>query len=149
MSGDIKTFWDVPNSRGDWLVSAGALASGDDLVTAILVSIFTDGRANADDVIPDGTLDRRGWWGDAGQGSLIGSRLWLIDRSKLTNDVAARAKDYIAESLQWLIDDDVVARFDITTQITFPSMLGVQVMAFRRDGAVVALRFPSVWSGVN
>ncbi|HXI23745.1 MAG TPA: phage GP46 family protein [Pyrinomonadaceae bacterium] len=146
---DIATVWDVANSRGDWLLAGAQLATGNDLATAVLISIFTDGEAHADDVIPDGTTDRRGWWGNAGDDKPLVSRLWLLDRSKLTEEVAARARDYIAESLQWMLDDGVAVGIEIATQIVIPNMLGVQVALKKRDGATETMRFGWAWNQVN
>ena len=77
---DITTIWVVESGTGDWSISGGALASGDDLASAVLISLFTDGLAGDDDIPPDGSGDRRGWWGDAGEDIPIGSKLWLLDR---------------------------------------------------------------------
>ncbi|MDE2104746.1 MAG: phage GP46 family protein [Patescibacteria group bacterium] len=155
----ISTVWDVANARGDWALVRGAapggaplaltLQSGNDLETAVLLSLFTDRLANPDDEIPDGTSDRRGWWGDLAEASPIGSRLWLLDRAKLTQETAARARDYALEALQWLIDDGVVASVDVATQITFPAMLGLQVVLRRQDGTRLALNYSWAWTGVT
>ena len=80
---DITTTWSPYNLRGDWTVSNGSLASGNDLETAVIISLFTDRRAAPSDVIPDGTGDPRGWWADVDTNGNLdewGSRLWLIDR---------------------------------------------------------------------
>jgi phage gp46-like protein len=131
------------------ITPGGDLQTGDDLITAVLISLFTDRIANEDDEIPDGTDDPRGWWADAGERYPIGSRLWLLSREKQTNDTAMRARDYIVESLQWLIDDGVVARFDVDVAWVAPSSLGAQVVANRVDGTTVAMNFASVWQGIN
>lgn len=146
---DITTIWVPKLSHGDWVLAGADLESGGDLVTAVLISIFTDRVANTDDDIPDGSGDPRGWWGDAGERYPVGSRLWLLGRSKQLPETAALAKDYIAESLQWLIDDGVVARFDIDTTWIAPAQLGAQVVANRTDGSTVAMNFTSVWQGIN
>jgi phage gp46-like protein len=146
---DISTFWDTSRSVGDWQLQGAALASGNDLSTAVLISLFTDRLANPDDIIPDGTDDPRGWWGNAGQEALIGSRLWLLARSKLTEEIASRARDYAAEALRWLQDDDVVADIEITTAITPPAMLGMQIVITEPDGKRAALNFSWIWSGIN
>src|SRR5437868_6146739 len=99
---DTTTVWDAANSRGDWAMAGPLLASGDDLQTAILISLFTDRIADPSDVIPDGTSDPRGWWGDEGQAENIGSRLWLLSRKKQTQETLQRAYDYIVEALQWM-----------------------------------------------
>ena len=146
---DVAIQWNVALGRGDWVLSGALIETGQDLQTAVLLSLFTDRVAEADDVIPDGTSDRRGWWGDAGQSYPIGSRLWLLDRAKGTAETVASARDYIAEALQWLIDDGVVASFEITVEWTAPSQLGAQVVALRNDGTSVPMSFPWVWAGIS
>src|SRR5689334_19701705 len=145
---DIATSWSVPFGRGDWSLSGGQLAGGQDLTTAILISLFTDRMANPDDAILDGSGDPRGWWGDLGESVAIGSRLWLLERAKQIQETLNRAVDYAREALQWLIDDGVVAKFDIAAEWTRPGMLGMQVVARRRDGSTIAMKFPSVWQGL-
>lgn len=151
---DILTAWSIASNFGDWqqagaLLADGSSTPGGDLATAVLISIFTDRLAAADDVIPDGSNNPRGWWGDLDQASPIGSRLWLLEREKQLPVVLVRAREYVAEALQWLIDDDVVARFDITTEFTRPGMLGIQVVAHKSDGTHQALQFSYVWNGVS
>lgn len=146
---DITTVWVPALSRGDWVLAGADLQSGDDLITAVLISLFTDRIANEDDEIPDGTGDARGWWADAGEKYPIGSRLWLLSREKQTEATRSRANDYIVEALQWLIDDGVVARFDVFVAWVAPSNLGAQIVANRTDGSTVAMNFASVWQGIN
>lgn len=146
---DTTIFWDPALGRGDWQLAGADLQSGEDLVTAVLLSLFTDRVANADDVIPDASGDPRGWWGDAGARYPIGSRLWLLAREKQTPETQARAQDYIAEALQWLIDDGVVARFDIDTAWIAAGQLGARVIANQSDGTTVAMKFASLWQGVS
>jgi phage gp46-like protein len=145
---DISIIWSPTLSRGDWALRGPSLASGSDLATAILVSLFTDRIAAADDDIPDGTNDPRGWWGDD-RDYPIGSRLWLLGRAKQTTETLSRAQDYIAEALKWLIDDGVVAKFDIVTEWTHSGMLGAHIVAYEQSGAVIALNSSSVWTGLN
>jgi len=147
-STDITIFWDAMNNRGDWAVRGADLATGGDLETAILVSLFTDRMAAPDDEIPDGSGDPRGWWGDDGTNQ-IGSRLWLLRRAKQTDETLQRAYDYVAEALQWLIDDGVVVKFDITVEWTRASMLGMNVIAYQQDGTSVATSYSWAWNGIS
>lgn len=142
---DIATTWDVENSRGVWTVTGGALQSGDDLATAVYISAFTDRLANADDTLPDNSGDRRGWWGDLGQDKLIGSRLWLLARSKLTNSVANKAKMYLVEAMQWMIDDGVAASIDVTATIQRSSSLYTTLQINRTDGTTRSFAFRWAW----
>ncbi len=145
---DITTTWIVDRGFGDWSISGGALASGDDLATAALISLFTDRRADDDDILPDASDDRRGWWGDLDQDVPIGSRLWLLDRSRLSEDVANTAKGYVAEALKWMLDDQVAASITIVTAIASRSQLDILVTITRHDGSVVPLKYSWAWSQV-
>lgn len=145
---DTTTIWNTALSHGDWNLLGAQLQAGNDLDTAVLISLFTDREARPDDVIPDGTTDPRGWWGDNAVHP-IGSRLWLLDRSKKTQDTLAQAQDYVVEALQWLIDDGVVARFDITVEWEAPSMLGIQIQAYKQDGAQQSLNYSWAWAGIS
>ncbi|BFR47429.1 phage GP46 family protein [Nitratidesulfovibrio sp. HK-II] len=92
----------------------GLLAADGGLRRAIVISLFTDARAGADDELPAGSAGlnaRRGWWGDivspaqapTGASWITGSRLWLLSREKQTAETARRARGYAEEALQWLI----------------------------------------------
>ncbi|WP_434663446.1 phage GP46 family protein [Paraburkholderia sp. A3BS-1L] len=130
-------------------VSGGDLARGNDLETAVLLSLFTDRAANPDDVIPDGTGDPRGWWGDIGEEKPIGSRLWLLDRSKQTQEVLNNARDYINEALQWLIDDGVVASIDVQTQWVRDTFLGAQITLYQPTGTQINMTYAWAWQQLS
>ncbi|ELO1827774.1 phage GP46 family protein [Vibrio cholerae] len=75
-------------------------------VTAlVLISLFTDARAESSDTIPDGTADQRGWPGDSFYDAAWGSKLWLLYREKLTTDVRNRAVKYAEDALAWMTKD--------------------------------------------
>ncbi|MCO7569362.1 phage GP46 family protein [Pseudomonas chlororaphis] len=143
---DITTTWIAADSAGDWSISGGALASGDDLASSVLISLFTDRLADDADIPPDGSNDRRGWWGDADEEVKIGSRLWLLDREKLTPAVANTAKIYMEEALQWLIDDQVALAISVATVIAGGSRLNSIITVTHSDGTVTRLNYNWVWS---
>jgi len=123
MSGDVKIKWDNILLEGDlsFLTSTNDLESDGGLETAVFISLFTDRRAKDDDILPDPRSDdKRGWWGDLAkpieEGDQIGSRLWLLERSKTTENILTLGKTYIQESLQWMIDDLVADSIDVTTE---------------------------------
>jgi phage gp46-like protein len=106
------------------------LASEQGLRSAVLVSLFTDRRAAADDEIPDGTNDRRGSWMDsypAVARDQMGSRLWLLARAKELPDTLERARAYTLEALQWLIDDGVAAAVNVEAFWVRREVLGLRV----------------------
>lgn len=142
---DIKTVWIATTGSGDWLISDGALASADDLGTALLLSLFSDRQANADDVLPDGSTDRRGWWGDLDQDVPLGSRLWLLSRSILDDDVAKLAVIYAKEALQWMIDDKVAEAVTVTATPDGSKTLVLNVTVTRKAGAQ-SYRYGWAWN---
>ena len=144
---DIRTYWIVAGSAGDWVAQNGDLASGDDLDTAVYISLFSDRLARADDDF-DGT-DRRGWWGDAGQDYNMGSRLWLLYRRELSREVASKAEDYAQEALQWLMDDSIVAQVSVSTRIIYPRTLILMVVLTRPDGTTRSISFDWAWSEMS
>ncbi|MEO6217770.1 MAG: phage GP46 family protein [Sphingomonas sp.] len=117
---DIALIFDPLALSADIAIEGGSLATDDGLRTAIIISLFTDRRARADDVLPSPGADRRGWWGDcfnADPNDRIGSRLWLLEREKLIAETALKARDMCIEALAWLIEDGVASTVDVETSI--------------------------------
>ncbi|WP_319519629.1 phage GP46 family protein [uncultured Martelella sp.] len=85
-------------------------------VTPMLLSIGLDARALDGDVLPDGRTqwsanpssfqERRGSPGDAldGDGRFAGSRLWLLSRSKQSEETRLLTEYYARDSLFWAED---------------------------------------------
>ncbi|MBI6944196.1 phage GP46 family protein [Pseudomonas putida] len=144
---DIATVWIAADGQGDWAISMGALASGSDLASAVLISLFTDRQATADDDLPDTTGDRRGWWADVGQAVAIGSRLWLLNREKLTDDVAKKAVIYAKEALAWMIDDGIATAIDVAPTVE-RNRLDL-VVTITRAGGAESFRYAWAWSQVQ
>ncbi len=147
---DVALFWSNTNGGGDIALASADLATDDGMRTALIISLFSDGEARADDVIPDGSDDRRGWWGDAFadiQDDLIGSRLWLLSREKRLPAVLVKAHDFAREAVQWLIDDGVCARIDVDAELFGQDGLAIRVQPFRPSGPAYD-RFDFVWEAI-
>lgn len=142
---DVSTLWNT--SYGDWSLAGADLASGNDIVSAVLISLFTDRLAGSDDALPDGTPDRRGWWGDVSN-NLIGSRLWLLARAKHTQATLGLAEAYIAEALQWLIDDGLASKIDVHAEWQRSDTLGalITVYAARSGRPLVRIGAQNVYA---
>lgn len=140
---DIQTAFNGAVPAGDWVLSGGLLGEDHGLKTAIIISLFTDARARDGDVIPDGTNDRRGWWGDvappvnapAGAPWRTGSRLWLLSREKQTAETARRAEDYCREALDWLTRLGVAERVEVSCTWQETGVLGIALAAAKANGA--------------
>ena len=134
-----------------WLTVNGtrvnASSSLDPLTRAVVISLFTHRRAD-----PDDNADvPMGWWGDtwpAVANDRYGSKLWLLQRSKLTNSLVNTVRTYLRDALQWMLDDGVVSRIDIDIQRTGINELSNQVVLWRRDGPVI-ISFSDLWSVIT
>lgn len=148
---DIALIWNDETNLGDILTTGADLQSDEGLQTAVIVSLFTDRRASDDDALPAGETNRRGWWGDVApevEGDVTGSKLWLLFREKRLPDVIARAQEYARESLQWLIDDKVASRVDVTAEalrVGEGDVLAIQVDVYRPRGEPVRFRYNYAW----
>jgi phage gp46-like protein len=145
---DIKTFFLGFDQGADYAVDSLGLVEDEGLQTAVILSLFTDRRAEADDVIPDGTTDRRGWWADAYpavDGDRIGSRLWLLSREKQLNSVVNKAREYAQEALAWMIEDGIAASVDIQASIVRTGVLGLTVAISQPNGAAANYRYEYLW----
>jgi phage gp46-like protein len=148
---DITITWDPVNNRGDWSVVNGGLAIGNDLETAVLVSLFTWRGLPADTAPPDGTTDRRGWWADTFNDVPIGSRLWTLYRA-VKSDASAllqQAQDICIEALQWMIDDSIAASVDVVTFWAGPVQLGILITIAEPDGTVSKFKYSWAWKAIS
>jgi len=97
---DTKGYYDIViDANGD-------LANETSLDSAIYMSLFCDKRADESEVqVPE---LRRGWWGNElnEDGYEIGSKLWLLEQRRATQDTLNDCKDYIYNCLQWLLEKD-------------------------------------------
>lgn len=86
----------------------------DPIDSAIVLSLFCDARALAEDRQPD----PRGWWGDALASQPFdrwGSRLWLLaQRAKDVPATLLDAEFYAGEALQWMLDDGAAQSLKVT-----------------------------------
>lgn len=118
----------------------------DDLPRAVINSLFSWRRAESDDILP-GT-SRYGWWADTydDDGEKFGSRLWLLSRSKTTEEVTLLAREYAQEALQWLIDDGVATEVNVTAERGEEGCLDLSVEVVRVGEKNLSARFADVWS---
>lgn len=147
---DVAVRWDRVNGRGDWAMQGADLATDQPLVTAVLISLFTDRVASPDFVNTDGTADRRGWWGDAFNPRPIGSRLWQFERAKKVGPFAMllEVRDAIRDALNWVVEDGIASGVDVSNRWTTPSVMAVQVTIRKPAAPSTSLAFQWVWKGV-
>lgn len=147
MSKQEIGFFDVGGNCVDLVIENGDLKADNSFETAVLISLFTDRFVPTED-LPEGNTDSRGWWADLisnPSNDLIGSRLWTLGRSKVNFDLEASLEDFVREALNWLIEDGIADRLDITaTKISF-ERVDVECLIFRPSGDNIPFQF--VWDG--
>jgi phage gp46-like protein len=135
----------------DLRISSGDFATVDGFETAILVSLFTDGRAPASAVSDAGS--RRGWVGDiltAGRGRCIGSRLLLYDESRLTRDIKNQVANAAERSLRWLVQDGAARSVSASVDEDFNRGVSIRIDITTNSGDVQS--YAALWrrtSGAN
>ena len=136
-------------------MEAGDLVAEGSLRTAVILSLFLDRRANDDDILPNDSDDRRGWWADtvapmtdygigggSASGDHIGSRLWLLSREKQLAGVLERARHYAEEALTWLVEDGVATAVQVTATNPRQGWLVLEVTVTLSDTSEYRETFP-------
>lgn len=140
---DVSLLFDNAAQSGILRLKDGDLRTDSDLRTSILISLFSDARATDDDQLPTKDDDRRGWVGNVFSEVPIGSRLWLLDRSVLTDEVIRRAKDYVIEALHWMVEKNIVERIEVEAQRlgTFGAVLNIALTRNKKT-----IRYELTWN---
>ncbi|MGM4980891.1 phage GP46 family protein [Rhizobium sp. 11_C7_N12_5] len=146
----------------DWLTTGqNTLDSTHDLISAVLMAIGTDMRANADDELPvDGDADLRGWWGDTDAqeiwgGWQVGSRLWLLNRAKITDEnykygaTVARARTYLIECLQPFLDQRIATKLEVDVQRYNETSISASIVLYRGNKSLISLQFQDLWDDIS
>lgn len=135
---------------GDLVLAGLDLARDDGLETAVLVSLFTDRRADPEQIrAGEDASDLRGWWGDYNptvDGDQTGSHLWLLRREKQTAETLKRGRQYSERALAWMVEDRVAGRVQVTTEYVHSGTMGIDVAISRQGGDVVRYRFEYEWA---
>lgn len=143
---DAALKWDIDHA--DLVLDGDDLATDERLDTAVILSLFTDARAEPGEIDPGD--DPRGWWGDtfaSRDGDQLGSKLWLLRREKQLPAVLQRAKDYAEDALAWLLEDGIASAVTVNAEFTERGTLGLAVEIHRPNGGAPFNRqYQYVWS---
>lgn len=137
----------------DMMKNSGVIIEGNvpeqSVAALVLISLFTDSRANESDELPDGSSDKRGWPGDSFYTSPWGSKLWLLSREKLTVDVRNLAVKYAEDALQWMLNDDgdgpMAKKVTVTGSIPRLMTLALNIEITKPDDSVISLTVSKRW----
>ena len=140
----------MTENGGELVLSGFDLARDDGLETAVIISLFTDRRASAEQLpveLPQDDL--RGYWGDIGNATpsdQTGSLLWLLAREKQLPQILGRAQQYCREALAWMVEDLVATRVEVTAEFVAQGWMLILVDIFRPTGSPVRYRFNYEWA---
>lgn len=150
---------------GDWILAGpgdpvqqqGGLRARMQLLSAVVIQLFTDRRLPEELAAPGAEGDDpRGWWGDSlrltGEPDAeMGSLLWTLERSPLTNATAALAKTYCEQALQVILDQGAVGRFEVETNVNVArGFLSIEVRVFNHLGKpALSQVFDVLWQQIG
>lgn len=148
---DITLQFNAERKEFDINVANADLLTGNDLATAVIISLFTWSRAQPQDDIPEGGL-KYGWFGDLlGDDAkhCTGSRLYLLARRKLTQQTINDAAEYIKEALNWLKRDGAASAIDISIERNGLTEIDALITICRTGGQSTELRFNKLWMTIG
>lgn len=135
---------------GDLVLFGFDLERDDGLETAVIISLFTDRRASAEQIPSEYPQDDlRGYWGDINNASATdqtGSLLWLLAREKQLPQTLSRAEQYCREALAWMIDDMVSTKIGVTATYYSMGVMLLEIDIDRPTGPAVRFRYNYEWS---
>ena len=147
--GDIKFFYLAKSAQT--LGPADVAVEGSDLLrdpgfeTAVLISLFSDIRADDSDVLPDTFTFRNGYFGDVLEDFSFGSKLWLLGRSNINNNTLQLAKQYVLDSLDWMKDDGIADSITVVVVRGGKQQINFSVSIKRKDADNVYFKFYANW----
>lgn len=132
----------------DIAFDAGDIKTIEGLETAAVLSLFTDARADKSETAK--TTRRRGWLGNATMftdGHEIGSKLWLLEQARLTDETEKNLQTYVSNCFAWMLKDRLIRSFEVTTgkenqQATF------NVKFVITENFVTSINF-ALWNNTN
>lgn len=148
---DIAVALDDLSRLMDVTVFAGDLDTSNALVSASLVSLFSDARAEEGDTQVAGE-DPRGWWGDsyATDGKRLGCRWWTRRREVVTDEVARWFGATGTEALKWMVEDGWAKRAAVAAYRVPGRRNGLAILVeiVRPTGEGIRLDVSNLWESL-
>lgn len=129
----------------DFSIAAnGDIETDDFFDTSILVALFTDKRATAEEM-PVSQL-RRGWIGDESNadGFEGGSKIWLYEQAKLTRDTLNGLASESDSALNYFVEDNIALSV-LSSADLINSVAGLTII-ITRPNSRVDRRFFELWN---
>lgn len=155
LSGEGGIYGDFALSTSSDQGPVGGFVARNPLQTAVVMLLFTDARAETNQITWADGGDRRGWVGDgfdidvANGEAPLGSTLWLYRRRELTDGTAMQVKAEALRALQPLLAQGAVARIDVQATMVRTEATGridLMIDIYGRDGTkTYAAKFDLLW----
>lgn len=143
----VSIVFDMMKNTG--IIIEGGSVNGNTVSALVLISLFTDSRAEESDTLPDASNDLRGWPGDTFYDAPWGSKLWLLYREKLTTDVRNLAVKYAEDALAWMLVDSgngqMAKNVVVTGSIPRFQTLALNIDITKPDDEVISLTVSKRW----
>jgi phage gp46-like protein len=124
----------------------GDILTDDFFDTALLMSLFCERRATADEM-PQSEL-RRGWIGNEETPDFeIGSKLWLYEQARATLTTFRGIETVVLNGLQWFIDDGLIVN-NLAKVSLNNGAITLETIS-ERFGSTVDKRFFKLWDNTG
>ncbi len=136
--------------------SKTSLKADKHLATAVVICLFTNKRAYDDDVLPYSHEDRQGWWADSIDVKReeyereLGSRLWLIQRTKFDDNLRLFVEEEAKAALSVLIEQGAVAKIEVKAVSRYSDYrIDLYIECYSQDGVLIYdQKFQIYWEGM-
>ncbi len=132
----------------DKFIVDGLLKTTSSFESALQLSLFLDRRADSSEI--SDPQRRRGWFGnefDPVPERQLGSKLFLLEQTKVNKETLLKAKLYTKESLEWFIEDGHATKIQVDGNL-FPSKIVIRVQIFRLNDIIIDQTF-TLWENTE
>lgn len=139
---DNDNLYDISFEDGDFKLTDG-------LDTAIVLSLFTDGRADSSEVSEP--ILRRGWIGNEqneNEDDYFGSKLWLLEQARINNDTSNRVTSFSQDALSWMINSDYAKKLDINSEISDKDKIRINIVFTTINNKTESRQY-KLWQNTN
>ncbi len=142
---DIAINYNNESQYGDLALSFDDLVRDEGLESAVLISLFTDARAEPEEV-PDSSNDLSGSFLTSIDGTVYGSKIWTLRRSKADNNTVQKMTDYARSALAWMVEDGVAGSIEAQAILVDKERIDLSVKIYKNGEAIFNRRFEDLWS---
>ena len=123
----------------------GDINTADFFDTAILYSLFGERRASKNEII-DPRM-RRGWIGNLGAYE-NGSKLWLLQQSRITRETINKMRYESHAGLKWLVEDGYAVSIDNIIVSVNNNKMNLDI-TIRRSNDKVVRKYYTLWENTG